>query len=370
MSQLIKSRTFKRLRSSLLSGLRWYISSCWFMRKTWTRPEGMPHVSWWGRTHLERQMLVYRDYFFWERESPVTGDKPNSSIQMGVSNIRKAFVSFSLPWWNWASSMNHYLLLDINCCSEYICKKIVAPPLLFAVLKYTNCEKNETQYYLFIKNCWISLIVLGWPWPAAHPAAFPLPLLVLQDCFWHFFGHSSLREYFCPFAFCPFLNALSQRCHQLRRGAQLCLALGPLQNRLEPAESSTGQRQPPLTEPTLRPRCQRLGTDTQGTDRHFSFCVSYFLQKGFLLYVLGRIQALGRMKWEGWKREIKPPCTGRSCDRPGDRQVGGGLENKMSPPGRNLWKYREEKPWSGRRYVEEVFSCFWIATAFLILKII
>lgn len=29
---------------------------------------------------------------------------------------------------------------------------MVAPPLLFAVLKYTNCEKNETQYSLFTKK--------------------------------------------------------------------------------------------------------------------------------------------------------------------------------------------------------------------------
>lgn len=239
MSQLIKSRIFKRLKSSLLSGLRWYISSCRFMRETRTRPEGVPDVI---GENLERQMLVYRDYL--EGGGGLRGlwqeIKRNSRIQMGVSNIRKAFVSFSMPWWNWASSMNCYLLLEIHCCSEYIRKEIVALPLLFAVLKYTSCEKNKAQY--FIKNCWISLIGVGWPCPASScpPSCSPPRRPGVTGLFLTYF--SSL-----PGSLLPSLKrAFPEVPPASLRASAAPGAGGPLQNRLELAESSSGQSQPLL----------------------------------------------------------------------------------------------------------------------------
>ena len=177
------------LRSSLLSGLRWYIP----IADSWERLEQHQKACLmspdWEEPGKANACLQGLFGFFWERVL-WQEIKPNSSIQMGVSNIRKAFVSFSLPWWNWASSMNHYLLLEIHCCSEYICKQIVAPPLLFAVLKYTDREKKETQYSLLIKNCWISLIVVGWPWPAARcpPSHSPPPPPAVTELFLTYFS--------------------------------------------------------------------------------------------------------------------------------------------------------------------------------------
>lgn len=103
------------------------------------------------------------------------------------------------------------------------------------------------------------------------------------------------------------------------------------------ARLPSSQGPPPFTGTALSPRAP---TPKALIDVLVSQCPTSF-KKVFLLQVLGRIQALGRMKWEGWERETKLPCTGRRCDLPPPGPTWGhtgrrGLGNQMSPRGRNL----------------------------------